>query len=119
MKDFASLYFWYESLILKVIRISLFLILFLLAISGILSRSYPNFSVIPFFLLLMVEIFFHFKVARLLPKLKVEENNTDVLESLSLEALGIFQTQNTSVNILKELSKLSQVKFIIFKSIIF
>lgn len=116
MKDFASLYFWYESLILKVIRISLFLILFLLAISGILSRSYPNFSVIPFFLFLMVEIFFHFKVARLLPKLKVEENNTDVLESLSLEALGIFQTQNTSVNILKELSKLSQVKFIIFKS---
>src|SRR5476649_2409186 len=98
MKDFAILYFWYESLVLKIIRIFLFVVLFYFAVNGILNKVYPDFFVIPFFLFLFLEIFMHFKVARLLPKLKVVSNTGDSVDSFTVESLGILETSLKTKN---------------------
>lgn len=116
MKDFASFYFWYNSLLVKLIRGAIFIIFFLASGFGIVSGLYPNLFLIPFSLFLILEIFFEFKISKMVPSVTVSENKGDVLESFSLEALAIFQTQNNSSAILHELINLPQVKFIIAKS---
>ncbi len=116
MKDFALTYFWYRSPLIRVLRLLAFVVFGLVSILGIINKFTPNLSIILFSLFLIFEVFFKFKIAKLTPKTEVAANTGDVLDSFSLEILGIFEAKKTLSEIVKELIKLPQVKFIIVKA---
>lgn len=115
MKDFAKLYFWYKGTFFRFLRAIVFIGLFYFFIRGFLNKDYPNLFIIPLSLFAIFEVFFEYKISKLSPKLEVSKNSKDILDSFSLEALGILETQAKIADILDELLKLSQVKFIVGK----
>lgn len=116
MKDFAKFHFKYTNLAIRYLRIAIFIILGCFSIAGLFNKNFPNFSIIPLSLFLIFEVFFRFKISKLTPKTEVLANTGDVLDSFSLEMLGIFEAKNTLSEIIKELMKLSQAQFIIDKA---
>jgi ATP-dependent Clp protease ATP-binding subunit ClpC len=116
MKEFAKIHFWYESIILKFLRCLFLIVIALLTCIGIIDKIYPNFFITFFLLFIILEIFFKFKISRLMPKHNVLDNSGSVLDSFSLEALGVVQTQEKSANMVQELLKFSRVQFIVFKA---
>jgi len=115
MKEFAKIHFWYTSFGSKIIRIVIFITLGLFSGAGFFN-NFPNLFIIPFSLFLIFEVFFKFKISKLMPSLEVSKNQGDVLDSFSLESLGILEAKNTFSDVLKELVKLPQVQFIIYKA---
>ena len=116
MKYLAKIYFQCNAPKARIIRIFVFVLFGFLSLIGLFSRSFPNLIAIAFSLSLMFEIFFRFKILKLTPKLTVMENSTDVLESFSLELLAVYEAKNTLSEILKELIKLPQIRFLIYKA---
>ena len=115
MKNYAVIYFWYESFLFKILRIGIFIVLFALALWGIVNKIYPDFFIIPFSLFLIWEIFFIYKISKLMPRKLAVENNDDPLDSFTLEALGIFETQSGTEKVIGRLLDLDQIKFIVAK----
>ena len=116
MKFNSKIYFWYKGLLTEFIRVLILGLLLLLVIVLYMNRIYPNFFIIPFGLFLIFEIFFRYKISRLMPKAKVTENAKDILDSFTLEALSLFETQKNFQNLIKHLLNLDQVKFVVAKT---
>ena len=116
MKDDALIYYWYQSPLARILRLFALIVFGLVSVLGIINKFTPNLSIIPFFLFLMFEIFFRFKIAKLLPKKEIPANQGDVLDSFSLELLGIIEVGKSFSDVLKTLLKLPQVQFIIYKA---
>ena len=112
MKQFAKFYFWYESSIVKSIRVVVLFFLLGLSFYGILSNIHPNFFITFFCLYLIFEIFFIYKISKLTPDVLVSENNSDPVDSFTILAFGIFK----SSNIIKNLLNFPQINFILEKS---
>jgi ATP-dependent Clp protease ATP-binding subunit ClpA len=115
MKDFAKIHFWYTSFNIKVIRIFVFVILGLLSIVG-LFNSLPNLLIILFSLFLIFEVFFKFKISKLTPQLEVQQNSGNIMDSFTLEIMGIIEAKSTLSDVLGALVKLPQIRFIISKA---
>lgn len=116
MKNFANIYFWYNSILSEILRVALFLFLFSLVLIGIVYKIYPNLFITVFCLFLIFEIYFSQKIAKTMPKTQVGQNTGDIFDSFSLEAMAILETQKDPKHFLNHLIHLSQVKFIIFKA---
>lgn len=116
MKNFANIYFWYNSILSEILRVALFLFLLSLVVIGFINKIYPNVFITIFLLFLIFEIYFSQKINKLMPKIQVKENSGDILNSFSIEALAILQTQENTEHLLKYLMQLPQIKFIIFKA---
>ena len=116
MKGFAKFYFWYTSLWLIVIRLSLLVALAIGSSVLLLYKIIPNPLLMLLSFFIIFEIFFKYKVAKTNPKIDVVNNSGNPLESFSLELLGIFETQPTSSQVIRKLMVLPQIKFIILKS---
>jgi len=116
MKDFAKFHFRYTSLSARIIRILVLIIFGALSFAGLFNKNFPNFLIIPFSLFLIFEVFFKFKISKLIPKTEVATNTGDGLDSFSLEMLGIFEAKKTLSEIVKELIKFPQTQFIISKA---
>jgi ATP-dependent Clp protease ATP-binding subunit ClpC len=125
MKEFASFYNLWEKSLTKILRISVFALLLILGLLGLINSTYPNLPLFAFFLYSMVEIFFIFKVSKFVPEMDVASNNSDPINSFTIQALGIFNSHSNVSDIIKELLSLQQVNFILektdgeFKDIIF
>jgi ATP-dependent Clp protease ATP-binding subunit ClpC len=116
MKEFAKFNFWYNSSVAILPRLVLFTILILGSAFLLINKFTPNVFLLILGLMLMLEIFFKFKVGKTSPKVEVLANPADPLESFSLELLGILETQKTLSSIIKKLINLEQIQFIIFKA---
>src|SRR4030042_3339089 len=112
MKNFANIYFWYNSILSEILRVVLFLFLLSLVAVGFVYKVYPNLFITFFCLFLIFEIYFSQKIAKTIPKAQIRENSGDIFDSFSLEAMAIFETQKNSPNLLQHLMHLPQVKFI-------
>jgi len=115
MKDFAKLHFWYTSFNIRAIRIFIFITLGISSVVGLFS-NFPNIFITFFSLFLIFEIFFKFKISKLTPSLEVQQNSGDILDSFTLEIVGIIEARNSLSDVLKELTKLPQIRFIINKA---
>lgn len=116
MKEFASLYFWFNNSLVKILRISTFFILLILALLGIVNNFYPN---VPLFLLLiqiMVEVFFEFKVSRLVPEVEASNNDSDPTNSFTIQAYGFFNSYSNTPDLIKGLLSLPQIAFVLAKT---
>src|ERR1035437_5225788 len=116
MKRFVKFYFWYTSSIVILLRLLLLTAFADGSAFLLINKFTPNIFLMLLGLMLMLEIFFKFKVAKINPKVEVPQNTSDPLDSFSLELLGILETQKTLSGIIKKLIQLPQVQFIIAKS---
>ena len=120
MRQYAKLYSLYNRLSAKLLRIIIsgwLIVLIYLSLS--FNFSLTTASKIPIFfvsIFLMQEIFFHFKIARILPPLLVKDNDTrNVYDSFTIEALSVFVNSPGTKDIIKTLLKKPQVEFILQK----
>lgn len=65
---------------------------------------------------LMVEVFFRFKIAKIVPRVAISANIGSIYQSFTLQALEAYVTQKTTSGIVKILLKYPQVKFILQKA---
>ncbi len=114
MKNFATLYGIYNAPIIIVLRIILFLLLFFLLFDAFLAHQ--NFHLSLFFLavFMMDEVFFHFKIAKTKPKVSLDANTGDVLESCTLHA-AVCLLEKNGIPIAKKLLKEVSIQFMIEK----
>lgn len=133
MKEYARIYSLYNGLSAKLLRIVIFgWLLVLIYLSLSFNFSLTTASKIPIFLesiFLMWEIFFHFKIARILPPLLVKNNPSagrrspegdsgqvdSVYNSFTIQALSAFVSHPGTKDIIKALLKKPQVRFILQK----
>ena len=120
MIEYARLYYFYNSFLIKILRISVFVILTLLIINDIPLGLFASVvSRIAAFLLscfLMFEIFFRFKIARLKPTLSIKDNDEkNIYDSFTLDALSVFTTSIDVKNLIKTLLRKKEIKFIVQK----
>lgn len=116
MKGFAKFYFYYTSPAIILVRLLLLTLFALGSALLLLNQFTPNLFLLLLGLILMLEIFFKYKVAKANPKTEVLNNSSDPLDSFSLELLGILETQKTVSQIVKQLIQLPQIQFIILKA---
>ena len=110
MNGIVKFYNFYDSFFVRITRI-IFAVFFLTLC--LTARS----NIFLFFisLFLIWETFFIFKISKLLPKLKVSENNSDPLDSFTLKSKAILLPEN-SENIVKNLLTVPSVKFLLGKA---
>jgi ATP-dependent Clp protease ATP-binding subunit ClpC len=116
MEVYAKIYYYWEKILVKVLRF--FVIIFLSSFTAylIFIQGSVKIPAVIFSLVLMWEIFFEFKIARLLPKTKVGQAKNS-LDSFTLLALGIFLANSKTKGIIKNLlASQKQIAFILEKS---
>ena len=116
MKEFAKFYSRYTSLEGIFIRLLLFITFCLGTVALLINKIIPNVFLMLLSFLMIFEIFFKYKIAKLNPKTEVLNNSTDSLDSFSLELLGIVETSKSLSKIIKTLVQLPQIQFIILKA---
>lgn len=116
MKFYAKLYYYYNNLLVKALRTVLILSLIPLSIFSLTDLFYPNFIIAILSIFLIFEIFFKFKVEKLTPKVEVSKNKSGPLDSFTLQALSAFVVSNNTKNLIENLFKILQVKFILDKA---
>jgi len=117
MKNYANLYYFYSSRILKLIRFLIFVLLTVSIVNQflIIPQKFINFK-FPFFFLslfVIIEIFFHRKIYRKFPKIKVGQNQKDIFESFTLEAITL--SMDHEAEIIQRLKKSRIGKFLLSK----
>ncbi|MBI3984405.1 MAG: ATP-dependent Clp protease ATP-binding subunit [Candidatus Levybacteria bacterium] len=116
MKFYARLYSFYNSLVIKLCRAFLLIALIPLSFLSLTDLLYPNFIIAVLSIFLIFEIFFKFKVERLMPRVLVSENSDDPLNSFTLLALSSFLTSSNTQKLIENLLNKPQVKFILEKA---
>lgn len=102
----------YNSAILRIARIAIMGFLFWGVFT--IGNIYYLFWLSSF---LILEVFFRFKISRVRPRIIVAENDgKNISESVSLKALIILDSSRNSQEIVKKLSKLKSIKFVLEKS---
>ncbi len=112
MKNYSLIYLIYNSAILRIARIAIMGFLFWGVFT--IGNIYYLFWLSSF---LILEVFFRFKISRVRPRIIVAENDgKNISESVSLKALIILDSSRNSQEIVKKLSKLKSIKFVLEKS---
>lgn len=114
IKQYATMYFFYTSALLRTIRLvvfaSLVIIVFASISEGIVSR-------IALFLLtwfLMLETFFHFKISRIHPELRVKDTTAETRQkAFSMQLLYADISITSGQGVVEHLFMLSQGQFLL------
>lgn len=116
MLEYARFYFFYHSSYLKLARIFIFILFFLLLVTELPFGVFPRIPFSLFLFFLIIEIFFHFKIAKIRPKIDVFSNKSEnIYQSFTLPALKLYMVQN-SKELLKAILDEKQIKFILQKA---
>lgn len=117
MKEYALIYYLYTSVLVRIVRIFIFVFLIWLFFVNLGSFTFSKIPTISLSFFLMWEIFFYFKVTRMSPPLLVKDNDgKNIYNSFTLKALGVFTLHLGTKNIIKSLLTHPQIKFILQKS---
>ena len=117
MRMYVRFYHFYRSALGRSIRLLVFALLFLSLIYSF-AEGEPSAAIQFFFnLFAMVEIFFHYKVCRVLPSTKLEKNKgKNIEDSFTLPALyGFVKAPSTKV-LIKNLFRYPQMKELLEKA---
>lgn len=111
MIEYARIYYLYQTPLAKTLRI---LLLVILAWLVFITRSQISIFILSLFL--MLEVFFHFKIARLTPPLSIQQNDgKNIFDSFALDALSVFITSTNIKNLIKTLLRKKEIQFILQK----
>lgn len=118
MKLFAKLCISFQQPLVRLIRLVLFSILFLLIVYQIENGITPKIEVFLINILIIIEIFFRFRICKAVPGITVDKNNgKEIFESFSLDALIVCLNSVSSGQILQKLFKFAQIKYFMNKAI--
>lgn len=117
MKLFAKLCLNFRRPLVRLMRLVLFCVLFLLIVYQAESGNIPRIEIFLVNLFIIFEIFFRFKICKSVPKITVDKNSgKDPFESFSLEALMICFSSINTREILLKLFKYPQIKYFMNKT---
>ncbi len=114
----AHIYHIYRTALFRSIRLLTFTVLFsFIVYQFLILHTSPNFTVFFFNLLVMFEVFFHYKISRATPPVLAAENKVETMyESFTLQALYGFVTQPTTEGVIKKLITYPQIKLVMQKA---
>ncbi len=112
---YAKIYYFYEKVEIKIFRFFLLFAFSAFVTYSFLNHLFPKIPVFAFSVILMLEVFFEFKIAKMRPRVQAAEAKNP-LDSLTLPILGIFLSKSKTVDIIKELSKKPQTAFMLRKA---
>ncbi|MCL5434993.1 MAG: ATP-dependent Clp protease ATP-binding subunit [Patescibacteria group bacterium] len=115
MDLYAKIYYFYEKIEIKIFRLLLLFGFSAFITFSFLNHLFPKIPVFLFSIILMLEVFLEFKIAKMRPRVQVAETKNP-LDSFTLSILGIFLTKNKTADIIKELLKSPQIVFMLEKS---
>ena len=115
MEFYAKIYYFYEKVAVKILRLLLVFGFSAYITYAFLNHTYPKVPIFLFSVILMLEVFFEFKIAKLKPRvLAVETKNP--LDSFTLSVLSIFLSLGKTTDVIKELSQKPQTAFMLKKA---
>src|ERR1035437_2008012 len=111
----AKLYYFYKMFPIKILRLGIFLLLILLILFFIQSKTKLKQVTFLLSIFLLFEVFFRFKISKQSPRSMVPETKV-VLDAFTLEALSIFSSNNKATGVIKNLMHTPTVIFMLEKS---
>ncbi len=117
MKEYALVYFVYTNFYVRLFRILFFVMQLWIIGSNLTNGLYAknsSFSLLSVFL--MLEVFFRFKISRMLPKLSVANNTGNIEESVTIQARALLHGHRTTKSIVLALLKEKKVQFVLEKA---
>ena len=114
---YVRFYHLYRTALFRSIRLLAFGLLLAIIFLQILHGSPLKFSVFLFNIVVMIEVFFHYKISRGLPPVPASKNNKGKkYDSFTLQALYGFVIRPTTEGVIKELVTYPQVKLVMEKA---
>ncbi|HSX09478.1 MAG TPA: ATP-dependent Clp protease ATP-binding subunit [Candidatus Saccharimonadales bacterium] len=114
---FVKFYHFYRTALVRSIRLIVFMLLLALILFQISHDSTPKFAVFLFNIVVMIEVFFHYKISRVIPTKEVAKNKKETMyDSFTMQALYGFVTEPDTAGVIKRLIKYPQVKLIMEKA---
>lgn len=111
MKLYAKFYHFYRTALMRTIRLIVFSLLLFVIVHQMSNQALSSGTQVLFNMFLMLEIFFHYKIARVLPSVTVNENKgDDIFQSFTLPALTGFVSFHNSTTIIKKLFLKPQIQ---------
>lgn len=115
--QYAKMYRAYRSAFGLTLRLLLVFFLILLVISHISLYTFPKFPLFFLSLFLMIEVFYHFKVSRVFPKIPISAHTGGSIYPFATQpVLYTFLTYHTTPAIITELLYFKQAQFILHKA---
>src|SRR5215213_5482797 len=91
MIEYAKVYLFYRKAIVRMVRLLILFLLFLILANQHAHSGSVKIPLLVFNLVVIFEIFFHFKISRVSPKLLAAKNNgKDIYQSFTMQALLPF-----------------------------
>ena len=133
MIQYAKIYHFYRSALMRSLRLGVFAILLFVIANQFAYGAPPKIPLFLFNLFVMLEVFFHYKISKAMPSLLVSKNHSsapfdsaqgkssgqvgkNVYQSFTMQALLPFITEQKTGGIIKKLVKLPQVKVFLQKA---
>lgn len=114
---YATIYHWYRKALVRTIRLAIFFVLLGLISYLFLTDHTPTFAVFFFNLFVMAEVFFHYKISRIMPPVELSKNKKEKkFDSFTLKAIYGFVTEPTTERIIKRLIRLPQIQLVMQKA---
>lgn len=119
MNEYVKLQHFYESGVMRIVRVLLFTLLAMTVFYEILNSLYPRMWLFLLSILFMFEIFMDFKVKRMRP-VKTADTVTEesAEQALTWPALVLYKTEVTPDGLVQQLAKTPQGRFLLEKATI-
>ncbi len=116
MKEYAKIHYFYTRAITRTIRLFVFSILALFVYQGVESAGISKIVVFLFNVFVMNEVFFRYKIGRIMPEMKLENNNgKDIYKSFTLQAMSPFVTEGNLEGVISKILEKPKIKKIMQK----
>lgn len=114
IEQYAMIFYIYKTALVRTIRLVIFVSLLVLIFSDFTHEIVPRIALFLMTLLLMIETFFHFKVAQMRPTTPITSSDrTDFQNSLTMTVLYAGIAQSGTVDLMDELTRLDSCKFLL------
>ena len=114
MEVYSGIYRIYTSAPVFVLRLVIFAVLVYSVLASAVSLEFPKFSLFLLNIFIMTEIFFHFKILRVLPRMKVADAQ-EPKDALTLKATSIMQSLPAPKFFPKAVSHNPEIRFLLVK----
>lgn len=117
MFEYTKLYYFYRTALMRSIRLIVFSLLFYLILNQFVQDGSVKLPLFLFNILVMFEVFFHFKIGAILPPVTVSKNDgKKVFQSFTRQALYPFASEKTPERIINRLIRIPQVQLFMRKA---
>lgn len=117
MNLYVKYYHFYRTAIMRSFRLVVFTLFLSLVLYQIFHNESPKVAVFFFNIIVMLEVFFHYKISRAKPSIIVSKNKKETMyESFTMLALYGFVIEPTTEGVIRQLITYPQIKLIMEKA---